>query len=88
MEATQRPATLEAVNGETGDRPLWREVPSWFVIAEEDRNIPAALQRFMAERADARGTIELSGASHTCGVSRPDETADMIREAAAVGVAA
>jgi pimeloyl-ACP methyl ester carboxylesterase len=87
MEATQRPATAEALNEPSGDRPLWRELPSWFAIAEEDRNIPAALQRFMAERADAVGTISLPGASHAAGVSRPDETADMIREAATAGVA-
>src|SRR5262245_25344025 len=87
MEATQRPATAEALNEPSGDRPLWREIRSWFVIAEEDRNIPAELQRFMAERADAVGTIELPGASHAAGVSRADETADMIREAATAGVA-
>ena len=28
----------------SGERPLWKELPSWFLIGEEDRNIPAALQ--------------------------------------------
>jgi pimeloyl-ACP methyl ester carboxylesterase len=37
----------------SGVRPLWREVPSWFLIGEQDHTIPAALQRFMAERAGA-----------------------------------
>src|ERR671924_545271 len=49
MAATQRPATQEALTEPSGERPLWREVPSWFVIGEEDRNIPAALQHYMAE---------------------------------------
>jgi pimeloyl-ACP methyl ester carboxylesterase len=88
MEATQRPVTLEALNEATGERPLWREAPSWFVIANEDRNIPAELQHSMAHRAEASGTVELEGASHAVGVLRPDETADIIREAAKVGVAA
>ena len=34
----------------SGERSLWREVPSRFVIGEEDHIIPAALQRYMAER--------------------------------------
>ena len=48
----------------SGERPLWKEVPSWFLFGEEDRIIPAALQRYMAERANARRTIEIPGASH------------------------
>jgi pimeloyl-ACP methyl ester carboxylesterase len=39
-------------------------VPSWFLIGEENHIIPAALQRFMAERAGARRAIEIPGASH------------------------
>ncbi len=41
MAATQRPATQEALFGPSGERPLWRELPSWFLIGEEDRIIPA-----------------------------------------------
>ena len=88
MAATQRPATQEALFAPSGERPLWREVPSWFVIGEEDRIIPAALQRFMAERADARGTVEIPGASHAITVSQPQATVDAILEAAAAPVAA
>src|SRR4051794_3980452 len=51
MAVTQRPVTLEALQEPSGARPLWRELPSWFVYGEEDRNIPAALQRYMADRA-------------------------------------
>ena len=50
-------------------------MPSWFVLGEQDRNIPAALQRFMAERAGARRTVEIPGASHAIAVSQPDATA-------------
>ena len=57
-------------------------VPSWFLIGEQDRTIPAALQRFMAERAGARRAVEIPGASHAAAVSHPQETAELILEAA------
>jgi pimeloyl-ACP methyl ester carboxylesterase len=87
MAATQRPATLEALQEPSGD-PLWKQVPSWFLIGEEDHNLPAALHRFMAERAGARRTVEIPGASHAISVSQPEATADLILEAAAVHASA
>jgi pimeloyl-ACP methyl ester carboxylesterase len=87
MAATQRPATQEALTELSGERPLWRELPSWFLIGEEDRNIPAELQRFMAERAGSQRTVEIPGASHALSVSQPKATADVILEAAAVPAA-
>jgi pimeloyl-ACP methyl ester carboxylesterase len=86
MAATQRPATQEALTEGSGEQPLWREVPSCFLIGEEDHIIPAQLQRFMAERAGARRTIEIPGASHAITVSRPEETAQLIIEAATVAL--
>ena len=80
--------TQEALFAPSGERPLWRELPSWFVFGEEDRNIPAELQRFMAERAGARRTLEIPGASHAVTVSQPQATADLILEAAALPAAA
>jgi pimeloyl-ACP methyl ester carboxylesterase len=88
MATTQRPATQEALTEASGEAPLWREVPSWFLIGEDDRIIPAQLQRYMAERAGARRTIEIPGASHAITVSRPAETAQLIVEAATVAVPA
>jgi pimeloyl-ACP methyl ester carboxylesterase len=88
MAVTQRPVTLEALNEPSGDRPLWKDGPSWFLIGGEDRNIPAELQRFMAERAGARRTVEVPGASHAISVSQPEATARLILEAAAVPVSA
>jgi pimeloyl-ACP methyl ester carboxylesterase len=88
MAATQRPVTQEALTEPSGERPLWREVPSRFVIGEEDRNIPAALQRYMAERAQAHRTLEIPGASHAITVSHPEAVAHQILEAAAVHAAA
>ncbi len=82
MAATQRPATQEALVEPSGERPLWKELPSWFLIGEHDRVIPAALQHFMADRAGAQRTIEIPGASHAITVSRPEATAQLILEAA------
>jgi pimeloyl-ACP methyl ester carboxylesterase len=83
MAATQRPATQEALTEPSGDRPLWKELPSWFLIGQEDRIIPPALQRFMAERAGARRTVELPGASHAAPVSQPGAVAELVLEVAA-----
>jgi pimeloyl-ACP methyl ester carboxylesterase len=88
MAATQRPATQEALVEPSGERPLWKRVPSWFLIGEEDRIIPVALQRYMAERARAQRTVAIEGASHAISVSRPDATVQPILEAAALRVAA
>jgi pimeloyl-ACP methyl ester carboxylesterase len=87
MAASQRPVTQEALGEPCGDEPLWRSRPSWFVFGERDRNIPAELERFMAERARAIQTVELAGASHALGVSRPEATADMVLAAAALPAA-
>jgi pimeloyl-ACP methyl ester carboxylesterase len=86
MAATQRPVTQEALLEPSGSQPLWQQHPTWFVYGELDRNIPAALQRFMADRAGAHRSVEIAGASHAVAVSHPHETAALIL--ASVGVAA
>jgi pimeloyl-ACP methyl ester carboxylesterase len=83
MAATQRPVTLEALQEPAGERPLWKELPSWFLIAGQDRSIPSELQHQMAHRAGARRTVELPTASHAVAVSHADSTARLILEAAA-----
>jgi pimeloyl-ACP methyl ester carboxylesterase len=88
MAATQRPVTQEALVEPSGERPLWQELPSWFVFGELDRNIPAELEHFMAKRARAHRVIEIPGASHAVAVAHPDATAHLILEAASLRVAA
>ena len=82
MAATQRPVTLEGLVEPSGDHPLWRRVPSWFLFGELDRNIPAGAHHIRAERAGARKTVEIAGASHVVGISHPDEALQIILEAA------
>jgi pimeloyl-ACP methyl ester carboxylesterase len=81
MATTQRPVTVEALQAPSGDAPLWKQIPSWFLVAEQDRNIPGELQRFMAHRAGARRTVDLPTASHAAAVSHPEATARLILEA-------
>jgi pimeloyl-ACP methyl ester carboxylesterase len=50
--------------------------------------IPAALQHYMAERAQAHRTLEIPGGSHAITVSHPQAVAHQILEAAAVHAAA
>jgi pimeloyl-ACP methyl ester carboxylesterase len=88
MAVTQRPATQEALFEPSGERPLWKELPSWFLFGELDRNIPAELEHFMARRARAHRTIEIPGASHAVPVAHPEAAANLVLEAAAVRVPA
>jgi pimeloyl-ACP methyl ester carboxylesterase len=81
MARTQRPVTQEALSAGSGE-PLWKDLPSWFLFGEEDRNIPAELQRFMADRAGALRVIGIDGGSHAIGVSNPEVTAELVLEAA------
>jgi Alpha/beta hydrolase family len=53
LAATRRPMAPACISVPVR-RPLWKDQPSWFLVAEEDRMIPAETQRFMAERMKAR----------------------------------
>ncbi|GIF11382.1 alpha/beta fold hydrolase [Actinoplanes teichomyceticus] len=81
MAVTQRPIRDAALSEGSGD-PAWKTIPSWFLVAGADRNIPAEAQRWMADRAGARATIEIRKASHAVGVSNPRPVADLIDRAA------
>lgn len=82
MAAGQRPIA-EAALSEASTAPAWKHVPSWFVYGDADRNIPPEALRFMAQRARARETVEIKGASHVVMVSHPVQVAQLIERAAA-----
>lgn len=85
MAATQRPVTAAALTtGLPAETPGWKTIPSWFVYGAEDRNIPAELSRFMAERAGSKGTREIAGASHALSVSAPGPVTETILDALTV----
>lgn len=79
MSVTQRPVAVSALE-EKATRAAWKAIPSYALVSTEDKNIPAAALRFMAERAHA-GTVE-TRASHAVTVSRPQTVSDLITRAA------
>jgi pimeloyl-ACP methyl ester carboxylesterase len=81
MAATQRPITESALNEPAGP-PAWRAIPSWFVFGSDDKNIPVAAHRFMAERAGSRRTVEVAGGTHTVGIPEAATVVELISEAA------
>ncbi|MFI0240626.1 alpha/beta fold hydrolase [Streptomyces sp. NPDC016845] len=78
MAATQRPGSVQGLSGASGV-PAWKTVPSWYLIPTQDKVIPPAAQRFMAERAGSK-VVEIRS-SHVVMVSHPDAAADIIKAA-------
>lgn len=81
MAATQRPVT-EAALAERVVDPAWKRLPSYVIYGSGDQNIPAAVVKFMAERAKVRKIVTVDGASHALMVSHPDKVASLIEDAA------
>ena len=79
MAAALRPWSAAALGAESGP-PAWKSVPSWYLLGTEDKAIPPATQRFMAERAGS--TVEEAPASHASMVSQPDVAAKLVIAAA------
>lgn len=79
LAATQRPADLSTL-GQPSATPAWSTIPSWTLVAKNDLVIPAAAQRFMAQRAHAH-VVEVK-ASHVAMISKPGPTTDLILAAA------
>lgn len=81
MAATQRPITEAALNEEQ-TLAAWKDIPSWFIYGDADKNIPPQASEFMADRAHARETVVVKGASHVVMVSNPEPVAKLIEKAA------
>src|SRR4051795_791115 len=79
MAATQRPYAVAAFAGTPTGPLAWKTLPCWYLLGTEDKAIPPALQRFMAERANA--TIVEVPASHVSFVSQPETTTQLILQA-------
>jgi pimeloyl-ACP methyl ester carboxylesterase len=78
LAAVQRPISLNCITVPAG-RPLWKDIPSWFLVAEHDRMIVPELQRFMAQRMKAKTSAY--AVDHTPSVTAPSAVVDMIRDA-------
>lgn len=78
LAAVQRPIAPACITVAMS-RPRWRELPSWFLVAEQDLMILPETQRFMAQRMQAR--IRSHAVDHTPIVTAPSVVIDLIREA-------
>lgn len=76
--AVQRPISPACITVPV-PRPLWRDRPSWFLVAESDRMIVRETQDFMAHRMGA--TISRGPFDHTPSVTAPDAVVALVLEA-------
>src|SRR5260370_9416983 len=77
--AAQAP-TAAGVFGENVSVASWKTKPSWYLVATADRAIQPSLERAMAKAINAT-TVEIAS-SHLAMLARPEETANLILEAA------
>ena len=79
MADSQVPWGLEALSG-TVTEAAWRNKPSWYLIATDDKMIPPAAQELMSKRAGS--TVAQTSGSHAVYVSQPQAVAALIEKAA------
>ncbi|MBB3457192.1 pimeloyl-ACP methyl ester carboxylesterase [Rhizobium sp. BK313] len=72
-------ASQKAFGTEAGE-PAWKKKPSFALVATEDRSINPDLERSMAKRAGSK--IYEAKASHAVFLSKPNDVAKLIEEAA------
>jgi pimeloyl-ACP methyl ester carboxylesterase len=80
LAAVQRPISPACITVAV-PRPLWKDRPAWFLVAEQDRMIVRDNQRFMAARMQAR--IRSHAVDHMPIVTAPAVVLDVLREAIA-----
>jgi pimeloyl-ACP methyl ester carboxylesterase len=80
LAAVQRPIAPACISTRVG-RPRWRDLPSWYLVAEQDYMILPENQRFMAQRMRAR--VHAHDVDHTPLVTAPTPVVEIIREAIA-----
>jgi pimeloyl-ACP methyl ester carboxylesterase len=78
MFAVQQPLTMSAFDDVMGT-PAWKNLPSWFAVAQHDEVIPPDGERLFARRMGA--TVVEFDSSHVVMVSHPEEIADLIETA-------
>ncbi|MET7485220.1 alpha/beta hydrolase [Streptomyces sp. NPDC005538] len=81
LQATQRPFDADSFTFPT-TAAAWRTIPSWGLVAGQDKAIPPACERWMYSRANARKIVEVPRSSHVVMISHPKAVADLILDAA------
>jgi pimeloyl-ACP methyl ester carboxylesterase len=79
LGATQRPAAVSSLFTPSG-APAWETIPSWYLVARQDRTIPPEAERAMAARAGST-TVEINS-SHVAMMSHPSTVVSLIKDAA------
>jgi pimeloyl-ACP methyl ester carboxylesterase len=79
LAAAQRPLRFSCMTVATAGPVLWKNVPTWYLVAEYDHMIVPQTQRFMAERMKAK--IKPYAVDHTPIVTAPGPVVDTIRDA-------
>ncbi|MER6948188.1 alpha/beta hydrolase [Nonomuraea sp. NPDC000554] len=80
MQATQRPFAASSYT-DTTTGAAWHTIPSWALVATQDKAIPPALERFFYKRAKSH-VYEAKGASHVPVISQPGLVTSVIKDAA------
>ncbi len=78
--AVVQKAPHQSISSEKSGPPAWKKLPSWYQVSENDRMIYPDIERLFAKRMDA-STVSLDS-SHASLVSRPNEIAELILNAA------
>jgi pimeloyl-ACP methyl ester carboxylesterase len=78
LHAVQRPISPACISVAV-ERPIWKDRPSWFLIAERDRMIAPETQRILADRMNAR--VYSHSVDHTPLVTAPAAVVDLILQA-------
>lgn len=84
LAASQRPISPACITVPV-KAPLWKSVPSWYLVAQRDHMIPEKTQRFMAARMNAH--ISAYPVDHLPSVTAPSLVADLIVDAIRQSVA-
>ena len=77
LAAIQRPISPACITMPVS-RPLWMDVPTWYLLAEQDRMIIPQTQRFMAERMKAR--ISARPVDHIPSVTAPGTVVELLTD--------
>lgn len=80
MAAVQKPIAMRCFSDKV-TTAAWKNLPSYYQLSDDDKMIAPELEKFMAERMNAKKIIHLP-TSHAAMVSKADSVAALIIEAA------
>ena len=78
LAAVQRPIAVACIQ-QPVPKPGWKDLPTWYLIAEEDRMINPATQKFMADRM--RAHTRAHKVDHAPLITQPQIVTEILSEA-------